>query len=119
MSDKYFTIYTKKLFFLLFGLIFAGCTTTKYIPVESVRVDSVHVAKVQRDSVYVRDSVFVAVKADTVFKTSLKYVYRDRIVRDTISALNTDTITRVVEIERKMSRWEVVKNDIVYFASFY
>lgn len=104
-----------KLFFLLLALVFAGCTTTKYIPVESVRVDSVYVAKIQRDSIYQRDSVFVAVKADTVFKTSLKYVYRDRFVHDTISVILSDTITKVVEVERKLSRWEL-GNDIQHVA---
>ena len=86
-----------------------GCTTTKYVPVETVRVDSIFVAKVERDSIYERDSIFLAVKADTVFKTSLKYVYRDRIVRDTVSMLRCDTIVKIVEVEKPLSFWQQKK----------
>ena len=93
-------------------MLVAGCTTTRIVPVETVRVDSIFVAKIERDSIYERDSVFVAVKADTVFKTSLKYVYRDRIVRDTVSVLRCDTIAKVVEVEKKLSFWEQKKLEL-------
>ena len=102
-----------RLFFLfLLTMLVAGCTTTRIVPVETVRVDSIFVAKIERDSIYERDSVFVAVKADTVFKTSLKYVYRDRIVRDTVSVLRCDTIAKVVEVEKKLSFWEQKKLEL-------
>lgn len=98
--------------FLLFVLTFFvnACTTTKYVPVESVHVDSVYIARVERDSIYERDSVFVAVKADTVFVSKVQYRYRDRIVRDTLSVLQRDTITRVVE--KRLSRSERLKMDV-------
>lgn len=103
----------RKLFSLIILAVAAGaCTTTKYVPVESVRVDSVYVARVERDSIYERDSVFVAVKADTVFVSKVQYRYRDRIVRDTLSVLQCDTITRVVEVEKRLSRREQLKMDV-------
>ncbi len=96
-----------RFFFLFILTLFVGsCTTTRVVPVERVRVDSLYFAKVERDSIYERDSVFVAVKADTVFKTSLKYVYRDRVVRDTVFRLKCDTVTKVVEVERPLSFWQ-------------
>lgn len=100
--------------YLLAGIamLAVGCTSTKYVPVESVRVDSVYVARVERDSIFERDSVFVAVKADTVFVSKVQYRYRDRIVRDTLSVVQRDTITRVVEIEKKLSRSERLKMDV-------
>ena len=97
------------LFFLIITLILTSCTTTKYIPIESVGVDSVFVAKEHRDSIYVRDSVFVAVKADTVFKTSLKYVYSSKIVVDTVYRERVDTIIKVKEVERQLSWVERLK----------
>ena len=103
----------KKLYILAgIAMLAVGCTTTKYVPVESVRVDSVYVARVERDSIYERDSVFVAVKADTVFVSKVQYRYRDRIVRDTLSVLQCDTITRVVEVEKRLSRREQLKMDV-------
>lgn len=98
--------------FLFLTIFVNSCTTTKYVPVESVRVDSVYVARVERDSIYERDSVFVAVKADTVLVSRVQYRYRDRIVRDTLSVVQRDTITRVVEIEKKLSRREQLKMDV-------
>lgn len=95
---------------LLFVLtIFVGCTTTKFVPVESVRVDSVYIAKVERDSIYERDSVFVTMKADTVFLSRVQYKYRDRYVRDTVSVMHSDTITKVVEVERRLTFWQQKK----------
>ena len=97
------------MFILLSAVILVACTTTKYIPVESVKVDSVYVAKAQRDSIFERDSVYVAVKADTVFFSRVQYRYRDRIVHDTISVQCSDTITKVIEVEKSLSYWQQKK----------
>ena len=102
----------RNLFILTVLTIFVNSCATKYVPAESVRVDSVYVARVERDSIYERDSVFVAVKADTVFVSRVQYRYRDRIVRDTLSVVQRDTITRVAEIEKKLSRSEQLKMDV-------
>lgn len=96
----------------LFLTVFVNSCTTKFVPVESVRVDSVYIAKVERDSIYERDSVFVTMKADTVFLSRVQYKYRDRYVRDTVSVMHSDTITKVVEVERRLSRAERLKMNI-------
>ena len=102
-----------RLFFLSLLTIFVvGCTSVKYVPVETVRVDSVCVAKVERDSIYERDSLFVAVKADTVFLSRVQYRYRDRFVRDTVSVLRCDTVTKVVEVEKPLSFWQQKKLEL-------
>ena len=102
-----------RLFFLSLLTIFVGgCTSVKYVPVETVRVDSVFVAKVERDSIYERDSLFVAVKADTVFLSRVQYRYRDRFVRDTVSVLRCDTVTKVVEVEKPLTFWQQKKLEL-------
>lgn len=98
-----------KMFILLSAVILVACTTTKYVPVESVKVDSVYVAKAQRDSIFERDSVYVAVKADTVFFSRVQYRYRDRILRDTICVLSIDTISKIVEVEKRLTFWQQKK----------
>ena len=98
-----------KIFLLFSAIILFGCTTTKYVPVENVKIDSIYVTKVQRDSIFERDSVFVAVKADTVFFSRVQYRYRDRIVRDTISVQHSDTVTKVIEVEKSLSYWQQKK----------
>lgn len=103
------------LFLLLSASLLNSCTVTRYIPVESVRVDSVYSTLVKRDSIYERDSVFVAVKADTVFLSKVHYRYRDRIVRDTVRVLRCDTVTRVVEVEKELSFWQKKKIGLAEF----
>ena len=88
--------------------IVCSCTTTK--TVERVRRDSVYVYRLKRDSIYQRDSIYIIVKGDTVFKYQYKYSYRDKLVRDTISIYKTDSIPYKVEVpkyvEKKLSWWQ-------------
>lgn len=96
---------------LLAILLLASCKTV-YVPVESVSKDSIYINKWMRDSVYVKDSVFVHTKADTVFKYRDRVYYRDRVVRDTLFVMERDTTTVVQEVERKLTRAEKLKMDI-------
>ena len=63
---------------LLSVVLLVGCTTTRYVPVPSVSVDSVYVDRWLRDSVLVRDSVWVNRwrAGDTVYQE--KVVYKRR-----------------------------------------
>lgn len=87
----------------------AGCKT--YVPVETIKVDSVRVVQIERDSVHVLDSVIVQTIADTVYKTKYRYIYKDALRTDTMWRVRIDTLTRVVEIERKLTRYEQMKMD--------
>ena len=97
------------LLLLLSAFFVNSCTITRYVPVESVRVDSVCVSQMQRDSTYERDSIFVAIKADTVFLTKTQYRYRDRMLRDTVRVLRCDTSVKVVEVEKEPGFWQKKK----------
>ena len=69
----------------------------KYItvPVESTR--EVRVTDHVRDSIYLRDSIREVVKGDTIWSTSYRYLYRDKIVKDTVTRV--DSIAHVVKVE--------------------
>lgn len=90
--------------------LLCGCKTVRYVPVETVRTDSVYVDRWQRDSVYVRDSVWVNrwTAGDTVFvdKVVYKWRYRDRRLRDTLRILRYDTVETPVPVERELGWWE-------------
>jgi hypothetical protein len=62
----------------------------------------------QKDSIYLRDSIWVEKSGDTVTTYKTRYVYqdrwRDRVARDTI--IKTDSIQVPYPVERKLSRWE-------------
>lgn len=96
--------------------IIAGCRSVKYVPVESVRTDSVYVDRYLRDSIYQRDSVFVNkwTVGDTVYqdKVVYKYVYQDRVRYDTISIMRSDTVSVPYSVERELGKWEKIKQKI-------
>lgn len=95
---------------LLCSLVLSGCRT-EYIPLETVRYDSLFFARMIHDSVYVRDSVYIHVKGDTVIKNKDKYVYIDRIKVDTFYVDRWRDRDVPVPVERKLSWWEKVKMD--------
>ena len=93
---------------LLFLLLLCGCRT-EYVPIESVRYDSVMIEKLKRDSVFVRDSVYLKEKGDTIYKYKDRfvYVYKNRV--DTFFAEKIREIEVPVPVERKLTWWERVK----------
>ena len=94
---------------ILFAVLFLCGCRTEYVPIESVRYDSVMIEKLMRDSVFVRDSVYLKEKGDTVFKYKDRfvYVYKNRV--DTFFAEKIREIEVPVPVERKLSWWERVK----------
>ena len=95
---------------LLSVVLLVGCTTTRYVPVPSVSVDSVYVDRFHRDSVYLHDSVFVNQysKGDTVFvdKVVTKYKYKDRWRYDTVAVVRADSVQVPYPVEKDLGWWE-------------
>ena len=90
--------------------LLCGCKTVKYVPVETVRTDSVYVDRFARDSVYLHDSVYVNrwVAGDTVFvdKVVTKYKYKDRWRFDTVAVMRVDSVRVPYPVEKELSWWE-------------
>lgn len=93
-----------------------GCKSVKYIPLETVRTDSIYVDRYQRDSIYQRDSVFVNrwTAGDTIYQDKVvwKHVYRDKVKYDTVAILRSDTVRVPFPVDRELSKWEQVKLDV-------
>lgn len=97
----------KNILIIVALIILASCTTTKYVdrvvevPVETVKTE--YITDVKYDSLYVKDSIFMYIKGDTVFKykekQNYKYVYQ------------TDTVVRVDSIPKVIT---VTKTDVQY-----
>lgn len=96
------------LILLLIMYFFCECRT-EYIPIESVRYDSLMIEKLMRDSVFVRDSIYMKEKGDTIYKYKDKfvYVYKNRV--DTFYAERVREIEIPVPVERKLTWWGSVK----------
>lgn len=97
-------------------LMIVSCRSVKYVPVETVKTDSVYVNKVQRDSIRLQDSIFVFVKGDTVRIEKYKYLYRDRVVVDTVWLVERDSVQVPVPVEKPLTRWQRWKLDLGGFA---
>ena len=109
----------KKIYLL--GMVLAmlsltGCKTVKFVPVpEYHTLYKTRVDTVQRlDSVYFRDSVFMAAKGDTVYLTKTHWRERFRNVyhvkADTIMQL--DSIRVPYPVEKPLTKWQRWKMDL-------
>lgn len=96
------------LILLLIMYFFCECRT-EYVPLEVVKRDSVFIASLDRDSIFVRDSVFVREKGDTVYKYKDKYVYVYKTLVDTFTVYRDREVEVPVPVERKLSWWERMK----------
>ncbi len=88
-----------------------SCSTTKYVEVPVTKYVTKHTTDIVRDSVYVRDSVSVWMKGDTVFKDRWRDRVRDLrgtlIVNDTVR----DTITKPYYI----TKTNTVEKELTWF----
>lgn len=97
----------KRLFYLILSLwlvgFLVGCKTAK----ELERTGFADIEKVTEyrdryhlDSIFIRDSVIIHAKGDTIFKDRWRDRWRDRIIRDTIHVGDTIYIEKEVFRER-------------------
>lgn len=93
-------------------LVVWSCRTTEYVPVEVIKSDTTYINKVQRDSIYQLDSVYILDRGDTVLITKTKYLYRDKLVRDTVYRSRVDSIQVPYPVEQQLTRWEQFRLDV-------
>lgn len=106
----------KILSLLILSIIVFSCRSIQYVPVETVKTETEYVDRWRRDSVHVRDSVFVLVKGDTVYIDKYKTIYKDRIFRDTTYIERIDTTRIPYPVEKQLTRWQSVKMEAGGFA---
>ena len=89
-----------------------SCSGVRYVPVETVRVETERVVDIQRDSIYVLDSVFVREAHDTVYITKWRTEYKEALRIDTLNIERIDTLNTIVEIEKKLTKVQQLKMDV-------
>ena len=94
-----------RIIIILIALSIFSCRSIQYVPVETVKTEKEYIDKIKRDSIYVRDSLFVLAKGDTVFRDNYHIVYVDRLMHDTLNISKTDSIVVPYPVE-------VVKNKV-------
>ena len=95
---------------ILAAALLAGCSRVQYVPVETVRRDSVVQVVERRDSIHVTDSVAVYVKGDTVHADRWRTVYKEVARRDTIYKETRDTVAVPYPVERRATWRDKAKN---------
>ena len=102
MSGKSSTLPLLVSLLLLAAGALSSCTTVKYIPMEQVHTDSTHTVQNLRDTLYLRDSLFVDRyrQHDTVYvtRTHERTLYRTRWQHDTLYIARRDTIRLPVPV---------------------
>lgn len=98
--------------FMCMLFVICSCRTVKYVPVETIKVDTTYINKLQRDSIYMLDSVYVKEMGDTVLIEKYKYLYRDKLIRDTIYISKTDSVQVPYLVEKKLTKWQQFRIDV-------
>lgn len=101
---------------VLMLLCLLGCRSARYVPVPEwhtlykTRADTVQ----RLDSVYFRDSVFIATKGDTVYLTKTHWRERFRNVyhTKTDTVMQRDSIPVPYPVEKPLTKWQRWKMDL-------
>ena len=105
----------KTLIHLIILLTSAVCLCscrTQHVPVESVKTEIEYRDRWQRDSTHVHDSIHVREKGDTVFIDRWHTEYKDRLVHDTVYIEKTDSVQVPYPVEKALTRWQSVKQEV-------
>lgn len=114
----------RKILFLLFMTLLLGSCKVKEkiieVPIPQIKTEIKYIDKVKYDSIYLKDSVYIIQKGDTVYNTKVAYRYKYKYLKDTITINKTDTITRlqkVTEIKVK-NQLNAVQKVLIYIGLF-
>ena len=83
-------------------LAFSGCTTTRYVPVEHHTTDTLIQTKVQKDSVWLHDSIHVSEKGDTIRIEKWHTRYIERLSHDTLYVAKRDSVPVPYEVTKEV-----------------
>lgn len=100
-----------------FVLIAMGsCKSVKYVPVETIRHDSIYITQHQKDSIYIHDSIYQKEKGDTLIIEKWHTKYIEKQVMDTLIQIERDTIPQPypyeVEVPAQLSWWQKTRMHI-------
>ena len=114
----------RKILFLLFMTLLLGSCKVKEkiveVPMPQIKTEIKYIDKVKYDSIYLKDSVYIIQKGDTIYNNKVAYRYKYKYLKDTIIVNETDTIIKlqkVTEIKVK-NQLNVVQKILMYIGLF-
>lgn len=112
-EDKIVEYLARMCAIIIFGIIFAvilgmctSCTRTVYVPQTSVQRDSIYITQYKRDSIYMHDSIFQWLKADTMYIEKWHTKYIERLSTDTLYMEKADTLRIPYPVEKPLTYWQ-------------
>lgn len=96
---------------MLCSFLLSSCADVRYIPVETVRTDSIYNTIYRHDSIHVRDSIYILDKGDTVYQYRYRYMFVDKMKHDTLYIERIDSVRVPYPVEKKLTRWQSLKQE--------
>lgn len=87
---------------IILCVLLGSCTTTKVVTVERVKTDTTYIAKWQRDSIWLHDSIHVTERGDTMRIERWHTKYVERQVHDTTYISKTDSVPVPYPVEKRV-----------------
>ena len=102
---------TKYVLLFIISFLLAGCSRVQYVPVESVRTDSVFVYRNVASTITIKDSIHIDRARDTVKVVQYKYVGERYERTDTLYISRVDSVRIPYPVEKRLTKWQQVKID--------
>ena len=94
--------------FVCIGL--GACRSIQYVPVETIKHDSIYITQHQKDSIWLHDSIHIKEMADTILIEKWHTKYIEKITKDTLIQIERDTIPQPypyeVKVPAQLSWWQ-------------
>lgn len=114
----------RKILFLLFMTLLLGSCKVKEkiveVPIPQIKTEIKYIDKVKYDSIYLKDSVYIVQKGDTIYNNKVAYRYKYKYLKDTITVNKTDTITRLQKVTeiKVQNQLNIVQKVLMYIGLF-
>ena len=114
----------RKILFLLFmTLLLGSCKVNEKIveiPIPQIKTEIKYIDKVKYDSIYLKDSVYIIQKGDTIYNIKVAYRYKYKYLKDTITVNKTDTITKLQKVTeiKVQNQLNIVQKILMYIGLF-
>ena len=114
----------RKILFLLFMTLLLGSCKVKEkiveVPIPQIKTEIKYIDKVKYDSIYLKDSVYIIQKGDTIYNNKVAYRYKYKYLKDTVIVNKTDTITRLQKVTeiKVQNQLNVVQKVLIYIGLF-
>lgn len=114
----------RKILFLLFMTLLLGSCKVKEkiveVSIPQIKTEIKYIDKVKYDSIYLKDSVYIVQKGDTIYNNKVAYRYKYKYLKDTITVNKTDTITRLQKVTeiKVQNQLNTVQKILMYIGLF-